>query len=60
MIFADKGAWHGYSFDKIVNGQIQLYNPWGSYQPKPLTSGEYLKYYSSLSTCQVPRSKGEA
>jgi len=53
-------ACHGYSFDKIVNGrQIQLYNPWGSSQPKPLTPTEYLRYYSTLSTVQVPQAKGK-
>ena len=54
-------GWHGYSFDKIVNGNmIQLYNPWGSWQPKPLTPAEYLTYYGSLSTVQVPQAKGNS
>ncbi len=53
-------AWHGYSFDKIVDGMVQLYNPWGSWQPKPLTPAEYLKYYSSLSTCQVPQAESQS
>ena len=62
MIFPEKEVigWHGYSFDKLVDGGlIQLYNPWGSYQPKPLTPAEYLKYYGSLSTAQVPQAQGE-
>lgn len=62
MIYPAKEVigWHGYSFDKLVDGdKIQLYNPWGSYQPKPLTPAEYLANYGSLSTAQVPQAKGE-
>ena len=62
MIYPEKDVigWHGYSFDRLVDGdKIQLYNPWGSYQPKPLTPAEYLANYGSLSTAQVPQSEGE-
>lgn len=62
MIYPTKDVigWHGYSFDKVVDGdKVQLYNPWGSYQPKPLTPAEYLANYGSLSTAQVPQAKGE-
>lgn len=52
---------HAYSFDKLVGEDtIQLYNPWGSYQPKPLTAAEFLEYYSSLSSVQVPQAKGQS
>ncbi len=63
MILPEKEVigWHGYSFDHVVDGSlIQLYNPWGSYQPKPLTPAEYLASYGSLSTAQVPQAKGES
>jgi hypothetical protein len=62
MIYPAKDVigWHGYSFDKVVDGdKVQLYNPWGSYQPKPLTPAEYLANYGSLSTAQVPQAKAE-
>jgi len=62
MIYPEKQVigWHGYSFDKVVDGdKVQLYNPWGSYQPKPLTPAEYLANYGSLSTAQVPQAEGE-
>lgn len=53
-------GWHGYSFDKVVDGTlIQLYNPWGSYQPKPLTPAEFLTYYNGISTVQVPQAEGK-
>lgn len=63
MIYPTKQVigWHGYSFDKVVDGdKVQLYNPWGSYQPKPLTPAEYLANYGSLSTAQVPQAAGES
>jgi len=63
MIYPTKQVigWHGYSFDKVVDGdKVQLYNPWGSWQPKPLTPAEYLANYGSLSTAQVPQAEGES
>jgi hypothetical protein len=48
-------AWHAYVFDKVVDGKIQLYNPWGSWQPDALTPDEFLTYYSNMNTNQVPQ-----
>ena len=54
-------GWHGYAFKEVTaKGEIQLYNPWGSYQPKALTAAEFLEYYGSVSTVQVPQAKGQA
>ena len=42
---------HAYVFQSVVGGkEIQLYNPWGSYQPKPVTAAEFLDVFDSLST----------
>jgi len=49
---------HAYAFEGVVEGdKLQFYNPWGSYQPKPITAGEFLKFFDSLSTNAVPASK---
>ena len=51
---------HAYAFSGVVGGELQFYNPWGSYQPKPLTPKEFLTYFDSLSTNQVPGGKSGA
>lgn len=48
-------AWHAYVFESVKDGKIQLYNPWGSWQPDALTPEEFLTYYSNMSTNQVPQ-----
>ena len=48
---------HAYAFEAVKDGMIQLYNPWGSYQPKPLTPAEFLASYDSLSVNQPPGRK---
>lgn len=48
---------HAYAFEGIQNGLLQFYNPWGSYQPKPLTAREFLDLYDSLSVNQPPEQK---
>lgn len=48
---------HAYAFESVKDGMIQLYNPWGSYQPKPLTPAEFLASYDSLSVNQPPAQK---
>ena len=42
------------------NWSLEVYNPWGSYQPKPITAGEFLQYFDSLATNQVPKDKTES
>lgn len=52
---------HAYAFESVVDGKLlQFYNPWGTYQPKPITAAEFLKYFDSLSTNQVPAGKTAA
>lgn len=52
---------HAYAFSGVTeSGELQFYNPWGSYQPKPITAGEFLQYFDSLATNQVPKDKTEA
>jgi hypothetical protein len=44
---------HAYAFQGVVEGdKLQFYNPWGvgSYQPKPITAAEFLRYFDSLTT----------
>jgi hypothetical protein len=49
---------HAYAFERVVDGdKLQFYNPWGSYQPKPITAAEFLQYYDSLSTNSAPTGK---
>lgn len=48
---------HAYAFESVKDGMIQLYNPWGSYQPKLLTPAEFLASYDSLSVNQPPERK---
>jgi hypothetical protein len=50
---------HMYVYQGVVNGNmLQFYNPWGSYQPKPVTAGEFLKYFDTLSSNAVPKKPG--
>lgn len=49
---------HAYVFQNVVGGkEIQFYNPWGSYQPKPVTAAEFLDLFDSLST-NLPNKTG--
>ncbi|MFN7143527.1 MAG: C2 family cysteine protease [Myxococcota bacterium] len=49
---------HAYAFEGVVNGkELQFYNPWGSYQPKPITPAEFLRYFDSLTTNTPPAAK---
>lgn len=49
---------HAYAFESVLpDGTLQFYNPWGTYQPKPVTASEFLKYFNSLSTNQPPAEK---
>ena len=49
---------HAYAFMDVVEGnKLQFYNPWGSYQPKPITAKEFLTYFDSLATNAVPKQK---
>ncbi len=49
---------HAYSFSSVTpDGLLQFYNPWGSYQPKPITAAEFLASFDSLATNQVPKDK---
>jgi hypothetical protein len=49
---------HAYAFQGVVEqDKLQFFNPWGSYQPKPITASEFLRYFDSLATNQVPKQK---
>ena len=49
---------HAYAFVDVVDGdKLQFYNPWGSYQPKPITAAQFLEYFDSLATNKVPDRK---
>ncbi len=49
---------HAYAFEGVVGKDLlQFYNPWGSYQPKPITAAEFLRYFDSLSTNAAPKTK---
>ncbi len=49
---------HAYAFEGVVDGTLlQFYNPWGSYQPKPITPAEFLEYFDSLAVNQAPKAK---
>lgn len=54
-------GWHVYTFVDIVEGdKIQLYNPWGSWQPKPITAAEFKACFTALSTNAVPKEPGKS
>jgi hypothetical protein len=48
---------HAYAFEDVVNGgkELQFYNPWGTWQPKPITPAEFLDAFSIISTNQPPK-----
>ena len=48
------------ALDVVDGDKLQFYNPWGSYQPKPLTPAEFITYFDSLATNAVPSDKIEA
>jgi len=50
-------GWHGYAFKEVVDGKLQFHNPWGSWQPKPITPEDFTKYFSSCATNLVPQAK---
>jgi hypothetical protein len=46
---------HAYAFEGVVNGkELQFYNPWGTWQPKPITPAEFLKHFTNISTNKAP------
>jgi hypothetical protein len=52
---------HAYAFEEVVGGkELQFYNPWGTYQPKPITPAEFLRYFDSLNTNTPPARKTQA
>ncbi len=52
---------HGYAFEGVVQGdKLQFYNPWGSYQPKPITAATFLKYFDSIALNSPPVGKTKA
>ncbi|MDP2311749.1 MAG: C2 family cysteine protease [Pseudomonadota bacterium] len=52
---------HAYAFEAVVGGkELQFYNPWGTYQPKPITPGEFLTYFDSLTTNTPPSAKTQS
>ncbi|MFZ5480668.1 MAG: C2 family cysteine protease [Myxococcota bacterium] len=49
---------HAYAFEEVVNGkELQFYNPWGTYQPKPITPAKFLALFDSLTTNTPPAKK---
>lgn len=48
---------HAYAFEGVVGGELQFYNPWGTYQPKPITPAEFLRHFDSLTTNTPPPAK---
>lgn len=49
---------HAYAFEGVVNGkELQFYNPWGTYQPKPVTAAEFLRLFDALTTNTPPAQK---
>ncbi len=49
---------HAYAFESVLpDGTLQFYNPWGTYQPKPITPAEFLKHFNSLATNRPPAEK---
>jgi hypothetical protein len=52
---------HGYAFEGVVQGnKLQFYNPWGSYQPKPITAATFLKCFDSIALNSPPAGKTKA
>ncbi|GDX81486.1 hypothetical protein LBMAG42_32970 [Deltaproteobacteria bacterium] len=46
---------HAYAFEGVVNGkELQFYNPWGTWQPKPITPAEFLKHFTNISVNKAP------
>jgi hypothetical protein len=46
---------HAYAFEGVVNGkELQFYNPWGTWQPKPITPQEFLKHFTNIATNKAP------
>ena len=46
---------HAYAFENVVNGkELQFYNPWGTWQPKPITTAEFLDAFSTISLNTPP------
>ncbi len=48
---------HGYAFESVVGDKLQFYNPWGTYQPKPISAATFLKYFDSIALNTPPASK---
>jgi hypothetical protein len=49
---------HAYAFEGVVEGdKLQFYNPWGTYQPKPITAATFLEHFDSLAVNQPPARK---
>ena len=48
---------HGYAFEGVVGDKLQFYNPWGTYQPKPISAATFLKYFDSIALNAPPASK---
>ena len=49
---------HAYAFESVVGGkELQFYNPWGTYQPKPISPATFLQYFDSLTTNTPPSTK---
>jgi hypothetical protein len=49
---------HAYAFDKVVDGnKLQFYNPWGTYQPKPITAATFLQFFDTLALNTPPAAK---
>jgi hypothetical protein len=49
---------HAYAFEEVVGGkELQFYNPWGTYQPKPISPELFLQYFDSLTTNTPPSTK---
>lgn len=48
-------AWHAYVFSDVKDGKIQLYNPWGSWQPEAMTPAEFKTYYRNVNSNSVPQ-----
>ncbi len=52
---------HAYAFEGVVNGkELQFYNPWGTWQPKPITPAEFLKHFTNISVNKAPTGSTQA
>lgn len=52
---------HAYAFEGVVGGkELQFYNPWGTWQPKPITPAEFLKHFTNISTNKAPQGATKA